>query len=228
MTIRVRSARLAAASLSLLVFAACGTGTPGVARGEAVYDTCRPCHGEAGEGNQAVGAPAIAGLPRWYIASQLTAFENAWRGAHPQDTVGIRMKSMARTFDVEGDLESVADYVATLPRLEHPATLVNAEGAHLGNATAGEQVYTTVCAGCHLPDAAGFEGSQAPPLLGQHDWYMLAQYQKYLRGWRGTHADDVWGRTMQESTARATEAQALDALAYIQTLPLAGAQAGTQ
>jgi len=228
MTNRVRSAGLAAASLSLLLVAACGTGTPGVARGEAVYDTCRPCHGDAGEGNQALGAPAIAGLPRWYIVSQLTGFEIGFRGTHPQDTVGIRMKSMARTFDVEGDLESVADYVATLPRLDHAATLMDAEGAPLGNVQAGEQVYTTVCAGCHLGGAEGFEGSQAPPLLGQHDWYMLAQYQKYLRGWRGTHADDVWGRTMQESTARATEAQALDALAYIRTLPLAGAQAATQ
>jgi cytochrome c553 len=131
------------------------------------------------------------------------------------------MKSMARTFDVEGDLESVADYVATLPRLEIPATLA-------GNAQAGEQVYTTVCAGCHLGGAEGFEGSQAPPLLGQHDWYMLAQYQKYLRGWRGTHPDVVWGRTMQESTARATEAQALDAIAYILTLPVAGPPAATQ
>jgi cytochrome c oxidase subunit 2 len=221
MTNRVRSAGLAAASLSLLFVAACGTGTPGVARGEAIYDTCRPCHGDEGAGNQALGAPAIAGLPRWYIASQLAGFEVGFRGTHPQDTVGIRMKSMARTFDVEGDLESVADYVATLPRLAHPATLA-------GNAQAGQQVYTTVCAGCHLGGAEGFEGSQAPPLLGQHDWYMLSQYQKYVRGWRGMHADDVWGRTMQESTVRATEAQAIDAIAYIQTLPLAGPQAGTQ
>jgi hypothetical protein len=57
---------------------------------------------------------------------------------------------------------------------------------------------------------------------------MLAQYQKYLRGWRGTHPDDIWGGTMQESTARASETQAMDAIAYIQTLPIAGPPAGTQ
>ena len=31
---------------------------------EELYDGCAPCHGEAGEGNQDLGAPAIAGLER--------------------------------------------------------------------------------------------------------------------------------------------------------------------
>ena len=32
-----------------------------------LYDGCAQCHGASGEGNSAIGAPAIAGLDRWYV-----------------------------------------------------------------------------------------------------------------------------------------------------------------
>ena len=35
-----------------------------------LYDGCVPCHGENAEGNQDVGAPAIAGLERLRVAPQ--------------------------------------------------------------------------------------------------------------------------------------------------------------
>ena len=52
MTERFRMAGAAAALI--LTLAACSEPTPGVARGEALFDTCAPCHGENGEGNQFV------------------------------------------------------------------------------------------------------------------------------------------------------------------------------
>lgn len=212
MTDRLRMAGVAVVFV-FLGAAACSGPEEGWYRGEAVYGTCAPCHGIYGAGNEDLGAPAIAGLPEWYILSQIAGFENGYRGSHPQDTVGIRMKSMVRAFDVEGDLESVATYVASIPRVQRPATLG-------GDPQAGEQIYTTVCAGCHFGDAGGFEASQAPPLVGQHDWYMLSQFHKYVDGWRGGDPDDVWGLTMSESTGRVTEADMINAIAYIRTLPV--------
>ena len=47
---------------------------PGMVRGEQIFDTCFPCHGHDGLGNALLEAPAIAGLPRWYIERQLTNF----------------------------------------------------------------------------------------------------------------------------------------------------------
>ena len=92
---RFRTAGVATALIATL--AACSEPTPGVERGQALFDTCVPCHGANGQGNQVLGAPAIAGLPQWYVEAQLEKYQTGWRGAHPMDTVGIRMKSMTST-----------------------------------------------------------------------------------------------------------------------------------
>lgn len=190
-----------------------------MSRGQAVYDTCRPCHGANGEGNEALGAPQIAGLPQWYIETQLNAFREGWRGFHPMDTVGIRMRSMERTLDMEGDLESVAQFVASMPRHRSPETLN-------GNAQVGEQLYTTNCTGCHMPTGLGLEATSAPPLVGQHDWYLLAQYEKYVKGWRGADSLVNLPSFQMKTTGsqQASVAQVVDILAYIQTLPLTAEQ----
>ncbi len=130
--------------LLAVALAACNTPPEqGLARGEALFDTCAPCHGVNGGGNQELGAPAIAGLPQWYIEAQLEKFENGWRGAHPMDTVGIRMRSMALALDLEGDAGSVAQYVSQMaPTNPAPALAV-------GDAAAGQQPYQT-CIGLSL------------------------------------------------------------------------------
>jgi len=200
-------------ALALLVaLVGCGAApSQGVARGEAVYDTCAPCHGENGAGNLEQRAPAIAGLPAWYITAQVQGFQQNWRGAHPFDTTGLRMKSMARALDLEGDLESVAEYVATLPSVMAPPTL---EG---GNAEAGRQHYQT-CIACHGADGLGIEIVRAPPLVGQHDWYLLRQFQHFRSGWRGTNPMDGFGQTMRPNSLLFDDQQVIDVLAYVQTL----------
>ena len=47
-----------------------------------LYDGCVQCHGESGEGDQDLAAPAIAGLDRWYIKAQLRKFKKSQRGWH--------------------------------------------------------------------------------------------------------------------------------------------------
>ena len=91
-----------------------------MARGEELFDTwCSACHGPEGQGKLETGAPAIAGLPEWYLEAQLNGFQSGFRGKHQEDPTGQTMQRMSVVALVEdGDLPSVARYVASLsPRL---------------------------------------------------------------------------------------------------------------
>jgi len=68
-----------------------------------LYDGCVQCHGENGEGNQAVGAPSIAGLQRWYIKRQLRGFKAGYRGYFT--TADNLCRTLVRA-SIEGNLAS--------------------------------------------------------------------------------------------------------------------------
>jgi len=169
-----------------------------------------------GEGKVDLGAPSIAGLPEWYVVAQLQKFQSAWRGGHPMDTVGIRMKSMSLTLDLEGDLESVAAYLATLPRITPVATLQG------GDPTRGEAEYRATCLACHGEGGVGVEAVRGPPLIGQDDWYLLGQFRKFRSGWRGAHPEDIFGQIMAANAALFDDAAVLDIIAYLRTLQTTG------
>jgi len=210
MTDRFRSGGVLACLLLVLGGAACSAPEPGISRGAALWGNCVPCHGASGEGNQALGAPAIAGLPQWHVQYQLESFNKGWRGSHPMDTIGIRMKSMARTLRLEGDLESVSEYVASLPPVALPAILP-------GDPALGQQEYA-FCSACHGPEGKGIEAAGYPPLAGQSDWYLLAQYEKFLNGKRGNHPDDVNGGMMATNARTRPLDTVANVFAYIRTL----------
>ena len=67
MMIRVRSSKFVALPLVAIGIAACDSTPPpvGMARGEELFETGAPCHGETGAGNADIETPAIAGLPQW-------------------------------------------------------------------------------------------------------------------------------------------------------------------
>lgn len=182
----------------------------GLARGKTLYSYCQPCHGGAGTGNQALGAPAIAGLPQWYVEAQLHNFKAARRGYSPYDTTGIRMKSMAWTLSDSASVASVAAYVASLPAPAVTPVL-------RGNTAQGQATFQ-VCLSCHGPDAAGNPALHAPPLAGRSDWYLLRQLHKFRDGWRGTEATDMWGMTMRANAVPLDDTSMVNVLAYIQTL----------
>lgn len=209
---RVWSRQVTVVALLALGAAACDrTPTPGVARGEALYDTCAPCHGVNGRGNQTLAAPAIAGLPQWYLQAQLEKFQAGHRGGNAFDTTGIRMKTMSWSLDLPGDLESVAEFVATMPPTD-PAPVLQGGDPQAGQAT------FQVCAACHGPEAKGNEAVHAPPLAGQADWYLLAQLHKFKAGWRGANPADTWGATMRPNALMLDDAAMANVVAYIQTL----------
>ena len=57
-----------------------------------------------------------------------------------------------------------------------------------------------------------------PPLVHLEDWYFVNQFQKFRRGWRGAHPEDVFGQTMAANAQEYDDVAVLDILAYIRTL----------
>jgi len=91
--------------------------------GSELYGACAACHGASGEGNAAVRAPRIGGLPSWYIASELQRFQHNLRGKHPDDADGLRMRAMARQLFSDAEVAAVAEYVSQLVPVSTAASL---------------------------------------------------------------------------------------------------------
>ncbi len=84
------------------------------AKGKGLYATCAACHGAKGEGNAALNAPRLIGLPSWYLARQLNNFKSGVRGADPKDTYGAQMRPMAMML---ADEQAIKDVVAFIKGL---------------------------------------------------------------------------------------------------------------
>lgn len=189
------------------------TGCGEANRGVALYGGCVSCHGATGNGNPEVGAPAIAGLPQWYVEAQLKKFRGGIRGYHGDDITGLRMRPMALTLPEDADVTAVAEYVSKLPVNPRHTTL---EG---GNVENGKTRYT-LCAACHGPEGKGNEKLNAPPINQMPDWYLMAQLQKFKGGLRGSHPQDITGAQMRANAMTLPDDQTMmDVVAYIQTLP---------
>lgn len=204
---------LIAAAIGIAVIAGCGT--PSTAdRGRQLYETCMPCHGVSGEGNLALRAPAIAGLPKWYLAAQLTKFKTDVRGAHPDDQEGHRMRPMARLLVLVNDVDLVAEHVSKMPGVWQAPDFAMADTA------AGAMNFRNICATCHGQNAEGNEAMGAPPLARQHDWYMVAQLKKFQSGMRGSNPDDVFGAQMRAMSTTLADSVAMhDVVSYVKSLP---------
>ena len=208
------SARPTLAALALTLTASAGCAAlpeGGVARGAVLYQNCSQCHGAQGEGSTLVQAPPIASMPAWYIEEQVLHFQWGWRGAHPDDVEGLKMRPMSRTIKSDADVKLVAEYVASLPAAATPATLT-------GDGEKGKAGFAT-CTACHGADGAGNEAMKAPPINQLPDWYIVRQIGKFKAGIRGYQAEDTAGATMKGIAGTvADDAAARDLAAYIQTL----------
>ncbi len=86
--------------------------------GAALYASCAACHGPAGGGNRALGAPALAGQSDWYLLTQLKNFSRGYRGQHPDDSEGATMRAAVSALP---DEQAMRDVVAYIAQLEGPA-----------------------------------------------------------------------------------------------------------
>lgn len=183
-----------------------------LARGEQLYELCAQCHGANGNGNQRFLAPAIAGLPQWFVEAQVHKFQNGARGTHFDDIGGMRMRPMSMWLGSDEDVTNVSAFVAAMPRATPERTL---EG---GNAEAGKAKYVP-CIACHGVNGEGNQALNAPPLVGQSDWYQLTSLKNFKAGVRGTNPKDSTGALMRPMSMTLADEQAMkDVIAYIESL----------
>ena len=82
--------------------------------GAELYTNCAACHGVSGAGNQALGAPGLAGRDDWYLRRQLKLFQSGYRGRHPEDVAGAQMRPAAQFLTSEQDIDDVLVYINSL------------------------------------------------------------------------------------------------------------------
>lgn len=182
-----------------------------VEKGKVLYRICTACHGQNGEGNPALNAPANAGQDRWYLTRQLKNFRAGIRGAHPDDTFGAQMRPMAMMLANEQDIADVVTYLTSLDMPE-PAQTVD------GDVAAGKKAFAT-CVPCHGEFGEGAQSLDAPRLSKQHDWYLVRQLENFKAGVRGAHQNDIYGAQMRiMAQMLQTDEQVRAVAAYIATI----------
>ncbi len=75
---------------------------------------CGACHGGKAEGNQALNAPALAGLDAAYLTRQYENFKQGVRGTNAEDRYGRQMAMMATTLPTDQDLADVIAFIHSL------------------------------------------------------------------------------------------------------------------
>ena len=210
------SPRFTSLSGSILCLALLSFTTPALAegdpeRGKELFKVCAACHGENGEGKQALNAPANAGQNEWYVVRQLRNFRASIRANDPKDTFGIQMRPMAMQLPDDQAVEDVAAYVASLEPPEIQPTVD-------GDPEAGKKAYEP-CVACHGENGEGNKSLNAPRLSRQHDWYLVRQIQNFKQGIRGSHPKDIYGAQMRPmAQLLATDEAVRDVAAYLATL----------
>lgn len=87
-----------------------------VEAGRMLYTSCASCHGAQAQGNEALGAPALAGQSDWYLETQLKNFKAGYRGGNPEDSFGSQMVAMASMLEDEAAVKNIVSYINTLGR----------------------------------------------------------------------------------------------------------------
>jgi len=182
-----------------------------VAAGQAAFAACASCHGQNGEGNQALNAPKIAGQQAWYLERQLNYFKQGVRGGEG-DTLGQQMRAFANMLADDSAVRNVSAYIATLEDTPAAPTIT-------GDVDNGYDIYDRNCAACHLDGGEGTWYTDAPKLTGMSDWYFVTQIQNFRSGIRGLHPEDDFGEQMVSmATAMSGVEEIEDVAAYINSL----------
>jgi cytochrome c553 len=154
-------------------------------------DRCVSCHGGTGAGNEALGAPSIAGMSSRYIALQLRHYRDGIRGYQSGDSYGPLMVASAKGLSDE-DIGTLAVFVSkmTVPKL------VLAAQSDAFNPFKARGVYSG-CSSCHGAKGNGNDALGAPRISQQYPSYLKRQLLNFRAGIRGDHKDDVLGQQMK-------------------------------
>lgn len=88
--------------------------TGDISRGRQLFESCAACHGERGQGNETLGAPALANRTDWYLLTQLANYANGIRGTHTDDTYGAQMRAAVTALGDRQQMQDVVAYINTL------------------------------------------------------------------------------------------------------------------
>lgn len=75
----------------------------------------------------------------------------------------------------------------------------------------GPALFAT-CASCHGQDGGGRKEYGAPAIAGLEAWYLRAQIEKFQKGVRGAHPDDVAGLRMRPMSRTLRSSEDVDAV----------------
>lgn len=182
--------------------------------GKNLYQTCVACHGDKGQGNDAMQAPSLAGQYTWYLSMQLDNYNAGKRGTQAGDTAGMQMVPMAKLVADEKAKADVLAYIATFEVEAAAKPELDADTLRNGN-----RQYTSQCAACHGNNAKGNEALKSPNLTTLSEDYLTRQLQNYKAGIRGYHQDDKYGRQMRMMANTISNDKNLkDIVSFIQTL----------
>ncbi len=197
--------------ITLILLLTAGTHALAAALSAEMLAGCAACHGAAGEGKQALGAPPLAGQDAAYLARQLHNFKAGRRGYAEQDQAGQQMRAFASGLGEES-IASLSAYFAGLPAVKLPAaaSAVSPDGAAR---------YQTTCAYCHGEQAQGYPQMQAPNLRLLGGWYIDQQLTSYRQGWRGAEAHaDIQGMWMRSIASQITADEQPAVVGFIDSL----------
>ena len=85
-----------------------------VDHGRSLYKTCAVCHGDRGQGDENLQAPALSGQSDWYLIDQLVKFESGSRGYASGDTPGQQMRAAIASLKEDSWATDVVAYINTL------------------------------------------------------------------------------------------------------------------
>ncbi len=85
-----------------------------VNNGKALYPVCAACHGDKGQGIEAMAGPRLAGQNDWYMVNQIKKFQKGQRGYHNMDHGGRQMRPMVATLTTDQAINDVVAYIDSL------------------------------------------------------------------------------------------------------------------
>jgi len=171
---------------------------------------CLVCHGSNAQGNVAIQAPNLTVLPEWYLQKQLNGFRAGWRGGHGNNAYSQEMMAVAKVM-TEAEMSAALAFIRSF-------TPVAAKAVGQGDQARGKALYQQ-CQSCHGENGAGVAELQAPPLAGQHSWYLQRQLEAFRHGERGIDSADVQGQMMRQVALGLNQpADIQDLVAYISSI----------
>lgn len=156
-----------------------------IEQGKQLFQTCTSCHGQQGEGNEALGAPPLAGQLAGYLERAMAEFVSGTRGK--EDSFALQMSAMAGLLKDSAQRKSIQTYLSSLAVKHSDVPTRSSDKAY--------RLYQASCGGCHGVRAEGNKALSSPRLAGMSAAYVKRQLEHFRSAKRGPGSR--YGKQMQ-------------------------------